>query len=1048
MNCTAEKQLSHGVFESFEIRKDSFFTVPQCEDTAPIQIGEILNNTYQITRFIAQGGMGIVYEGIDLVLHRKVAIKVLVTDFDDEEYEKELKLFQTEINLCGNLRHPNIIQIYYSGIHHRLPYLVMEYIDGIPINEYVMKQRRFNWNQKVKLISQVANGLAYIHKNNILHRDIKPSNILVTADGTPVLIDFGISIKKNLATIATNEGELSGTIRYMSPEQVTGECDQIDERSDIYSLGLILYEILTKHPAYTGSPNEIIGQIFNSSLLPPSDVNINISETLSNITMKAIAKEPEDRYSTATEFIEDLRLYLKNENKKRVVQKVSLFEKVYYYLKPNKKIAVALGCIMIFFMAKAILNIAAFRDTTILNIVAFRDTTIGEMIFNLLPGIKPYLSGDVPGKTQRPIQTEQIKEANIKFENTIEPKTGQNSNNTLDSQDASQKLALNIKSQQEKTNPEDVDTIEDTAQVTKNTTETHNGKVTDNPGSSKPVSPNVEKPVKPVKPSPDDDEDNPYIPGSEKNRNREEFSVAYLVPNTVQDSVSTEESSFQNEIFREFTVVYYLIENSSLVAITRGAIESWVHKKTGMKFYPIKGNDKFVRERNGAFFKNQWDDMDSQNSESSSVLLISKPITQKIWFSVMNTKPWQDLDMQDDDDSPVIGYTEEDKQQFIKKLSFKYKDQSNKERIISPQCFSLSLLAKLQAEEIEESSEETKEVRPIIIIPKDEQYNSSKEKLLATVGFEKSNPIEIKPREYQCFVYNRINKKFILEEEDNQTGVAFLVAHDKCSKSDFQQVRNPISGSGLGQVVSVLDCSTVSTGPIPTGKLRPVITIPKDTQNDVITQIMESELFEELDTTTFRYKRENDENFENRDDLDMTFYLKEREEGSEAFLIANDQYSRGDWSNIMERISKKLKIQDFLHLTPPTPGPIISHGSKKIFKPIVIIPCEESYKNSMTILRDEILNTGKFVEVPSIEGNESEFCVHAPTGIEFIIVEEKTTGFPFLVARNDNDWKGKDAEKASQMILEDCKNFCEKTELLNPYHILNLNDGSKITLYK
>ena len=207
--------------------------VPQCEDSTLLQIGEILNGTYQITRLIAQGGMGIVYEGIDLFLHRKVAIKVLVTDIDSEDYEKELKLFQTEINLCGNLLHPNIVQIYYAGTYHSLPYLVMEYIDGVSINEYMSKQRCCSWKKVAILIRNIAKGLAYIHKNNILHRDIKPSKILVTANGMPILIDFGISIKKNLVGIETNDGELSGTIRYMSPEQVAGQSDQIDERSDI-----------------------------------------------------------------------------------------------------------------------------------------------------------------------------------------------------------------------------------------------------------------------------------------------------------------------------------------------------------------------------------------------------------------------------------------------------------------------------------------------------------------------------------------------------------------------------------------------------------------------------------------------------------------------------------------------------------------------------------------------------------------------------------------------------------------------------------------------
>lgn len=742
---TEQQQLSHEVSESSETKKDSFMFVPQYEDTTPIQIGEILNDTYQIIRVIAQGGMGIVYEGFDLFLHKKVAIKVLVTDIDTEEYEKELKLFQTEINLCGNLQHPNIIQIYYSGIHHRLPYLVMEYIDGIPINEYVMKQRRCNWENRVKLICQVANGLAYIHKNNILHRDIKPSNILVKADGTPILIDFGISIKKNLANIETNDGELSGTIRYMAPEQVAGQYDQINECSDIYSLGLILYEILTKRPAYTGSPNEVIGQIFNSLLLPPSEVNVNIPEALSNITMKAIAKNTKERYSTAEEFIEDLELYLKNASNKKIINEMPLWQKAYYTLKPNKVIAVALILIAFLFMTTSNLNAFDNINKSIKN----ANYSIRKFISNpslTLESIgllkRKEIESDKkleitksdyitkPNNIAKLNTIAKFRKANLPLKNTIEPKIDSNANDTKDSQCTLEELAQNDTqdiASQEKSNNIFVETnqtnqsnqTEQLSQTNSNESTKENNHNTilnytlsQNKTETKLAS-NSSKKSKSFKKQYNKVQE-PICANVEKSEPKSEPEKKYKqkhIPEPFQ------ELSIKEKILatKKFTagIDYSLIRNKALETVQCVEYEVFVHNETGMEFILVEEHNQIVLDKqNGNFFNiqvdhtnvdepdrqvnNNFSTMELKKVKMFAFLIARNQCTQEIWKKVMGTEPWKNLGAEEDSEAPAIGMTLDECKEFCSKtgLSVPYMDQ-----LIYAQCFPFGCLENLQTRE-------------------------------------------------------------------------------------------------------------------------------------------------------------------------------------------------------------------------------------------------------------------------------------------------------------------------------------------------------------
>ena len=295
-----------------------------------LTIGMILDGKYEIRREIARGGMGIVYEAYHKLLNKSVAIKIILSD---EITTSQVKRFQKEIEACVNLIHPNIIHINDSGIYENIPYIVMDYIDGVDICKYVeqhdenfgkQKQKLYNaglgikrdWKLCAKLIYETALALEYIHKQKMIHRDIKPSNIIVRSDGTPIIIDFGIiKFHSKKFTNLTTSGELIGTLEYMPIEYAQGELGRIDARSDIYSLGLVLYELLTGKMAYSGENSlEICYNIISYYPPLPREINPQIPEALEKITMHAIEKKKEERYATAQEFADELKKYLYEEN--------------------------------------------------------------------------------------------------------------------------------------------------------------------------------------------------------------------------------------------------------------------------------------------------------------------------------------------------------------------------------------------------------------------------------------------------------------------------------------------------------------------------------------------------------------------------------------------------------------------------------------------------------------------------------------------------------------------------------------------------------------
>ncbi|HRU51796.1 MAG TPA: SUMF1/EgtB/PvdO family nonheme iron enzyme [Planctomycetota bacterium] len=288
-----------------------------------IEIGTIIKNQYQIVKVIAKGGMGIVYQGLDLINQRDIAIKMIYSSASSKSYEKLLLRFQKEASVCLRLNHRNVIHMYDLGVYqNQIPYIIMEYVKGKNILKYVEEHCPDNIMEQVLLIKKVAMGLDYVHKKQLLHRDIKPDNIIVRPNGEPVLIDFGIvKLKQDTSWDLTKEGELLGTLQYMPLEQTNMTKKRVDASSDIYSLGLVFYEILTKQEAYSGTIQEILYQMVNHYPPIPSSINSNIPRDLEQIVLKCIEKEQSKRYKKTSHLVRDLDNFLQGKSSKYEITK-------------------------------------------------------------------------------------------------------------------------------------------------------------------------------------------------------------------------------------------------------------------------------------------------------------------------------------------------------------------------------------------------------------------------------------------------------------------------------------------------------------------------------------------------------------------------------------------------------------------------------------------------------------------------------------------------------------------------------------------------------
>ena len=269
-------------------------------------IGRMLDNRYELLELIGSGGMAMVYKAKCHRLNRLVAVKVLKSDFaSDADFRRR---FYDESQAIAMLSHPNIVSVY--DVSRSSPeYIVMELIDGITLKQYMERRGRLNWRESLHFITQIMKGLSHAHSRGIVHRDIKPQNIMVLRDGSVKVADFGIACLANSANTLTQEA--LGSVHYMSPEQARG--DRTDARSDIYSAGVVLYEMLTGRLPFEGdSAVSVAIQHLSSVPLSPREINPDVPEALELICMKAMASELEKRYASADEMLADLEEFRKN----------------------------------------------------------------------------------------------------------------------------------------------------------------------------------------------------------------------------------------------------------------------------------------------------------------------------------------------------------------------------------------------------------------------------------------------------------------------------------------------------------------------------------------------------------------------------------------------------------------------------------------------------------------------------------------------------------------------------------------------------------------
>ena len=272
-------------------------------------IGKLLDNRYEIIERIGTGGMAVVYKGRDHRLNRLVAVKILKEELaQDAEFRRR---FHDESQAVAMLSHPNIMAVYDVSHSTELDYIVMELIDGITLKQYMQKKGgKLAWREALHFITQIMKALSHAHSRGIIHRDIKPHNMMVLRDGSLKVADFGIA-RLTSAAQATLTQEALGSVHYISPEQARGS--HIDARSDIYSAGVVLYEMITGRLPYEGeSPVAVAIQHINSIPLSPREIDPEIPEALEAITMKAMASDVNQRYVSADAMLMDLEEFRKN----------------------------------------------------------------------------------------------------------------------------------------------------------------------------------------------------------------------------------------------------------------------------------------------------------------------------------------------------------------------------------------------------------------------------------------------------------------------------------------------------------------------------------------------------------------------------------------------------------------------------------------------------------------------------------------------------------------------------------------------------------------
>ena len=277
-----------------------------------ISRGNLIDNRYEIIKSIGEGGMANVYLAFDTILERQVAVKILRGDLSDDE--KFIRRFQREANSASSLRHPNVVEMYDVGEDSGKYFIVMEYVDGKTLKGLIKKRGPLNLSESIDIMLQLTSGIACAHQSYIIHRDIKPQNVMILEDGRVKITDFGIAMALNNNEL-TQTNSVMGSVHYLPPEQASGSGSTI--KSDIYSLGILMFELLTGRVPFKGeNAVEIAIKHMKDQIPSVCKFNSSIPQSVENIILKACAKNPKNRYDSAAEMYEDLKTCLDDERKK------------------------------------------------------------------------------------------------------------------------------------------------------------------------------------------------------------------------------------------------------------------------------------------------------------------------------------------------------------------------------------------------------------------------------------------------------------------------------------------------------------------------------------------------------------------------------------------------------------------------------------------------------------------------------------------------------------------------------------------------------------
>jgi len=305
---------------------------------------------YELIREIGRGGMGVVYEARQKGLDRSVAVKMILAGHLASP--ELVRRFQAEAKAAARLRHSNIVHIHDVGQFHGQDFFAMEYIEGQSLAERI-KQGPIGVNAAVRLVATVARAVEHLHQQGIVHRDLKPSNILIDADGQPYVTDFGLAKVFTGATDMTATGVIAGTPSYMAPEQASGRRAEISPATDVYSLGAILYELLTGSPPFHAeSPLDTLMAVLSSDPSMPRTLNPHVPRGLELICLKCLSKEPCDRYESASALADELDRFARGEA--LAVRPPTLMQRFWSWTRRQPALASRLGALGVFYVVETV----------------------------------------------------------------------------------------------------------------------------------------------------------------------------------------------------------------------------------------------------------------------------------------------------------------------------------------------------------------------------------------------------------------------------------------------------------------------------------------------------------------------------------------------------------------------------------------------------------------------------------------------------------------------------------------------------------------------